>query len=83
MYTIPENVMQDASLSAATKIVMAAICKEVQSDAQKNISYSTLAGITTLTEITVAKAVKSLQRAGYITVSKNARGWNCYEVMVK
>ena len=83
MYEITKNVMQDANLSAATKIVMAVISKSVKSNTQSNISYSALASITTLTEITVAKAVKALQMAGYINVTKNDRGWNCYEVVGK
>jgi DNA-binding MarR family transcriptional regulator len=83
MYEITKNVMQDANLSAATKIVMAVISQGVKSNTQSNISYSALAGITTLTEITVAKAVKALQMAGYINVTKNDRGWNCYEVVGK
>jgi hypothetical protein len=49
MYEITKNVMQDANLSAATKIVMAVISQGVKSNTQSNISYSALASITAIT----------------------------------
>lgn len=47
------------------------------------IFHTLLSPVLPLTEITVAKAVKALQMAGYINVTKNDRGWNCYEVVGK
>lgn len=45
-----------------------------------NLSYEKIADSASLTQMTVIRAVKALEKIGLIKIEQNSRGWNCYKV---
>ena len=80
MYKIEESVMRSASLSPAHKLVYAVIAKHCSETEDVNLSYEKIADSASLTQMTVIRAVKALEKVGLIKIEQNARGWNCYKV---
>ncbi len=83
MYKIEESVMQSKELSPAHKLVYAVIAKHCIEAEGVNLPYEKIADSTNLTQMTVIRAVKALEKAVLIKIGQNARGWNCYEVVGK
>lgn len=80
LYTIPQHIMQNQDLSAATKLVYSVIHSYVGEE-EKNISYNTIAKNTSLTAMTVMRCVRALQENELIEVTKSVTGWNLYRVI--
>ena len=82
MYTIEQQVMIDKYLTPASKLVFAIISSHCNQELN-NISYDTISERTSLTKMTAIRCVKQLTTLGWISCTKNEKGWNCYEVVVK
>ena len=80
MFTIPTYIMQDEELSPASKLVFSVISSCVGTE-EKNISYETISKKTSLTTMTVIRAVRALEDNGFLEVTKSTRGWNLYRVI--
>lgn len=80
MFTIPAYIMQDEVLSPAAKLVFSVISSYVGTE-EKNISYETISKKTSLTTMTIIRAVRALEDSGFLDVTKSARGWNLYRVV--
>ena len=48
---------------------------------EKNISYETISKKTSLTPMTIIRAVRALEDNGFLEVTKSTRGWNLYRVI--
>jgi len=79
---IPSYIMADKELSPATKLVFGVISTYVGTEA-KNISYETISERTSLTPMTIIRAVKSLEEHSHLEVTKSSRGWNLYRVITE
>ena len=80
MFTIPTYIMQDEELSPAAKLVFSVISSYVGTE-EKNISYETISKKTSLTPMTIIRAVRALEDNGFLEVTKSTRGWNLYRVI--
>ena len=80
MFTIPTYIMQDEELSPAAKLVFSVISSCVGTE-EKNISYETISKKTSLTPMTIIRAVRALEDNGFLEVTKSTRGWNLYRVI--
>ncbi len=80
MYTIEQVVMFDKELTPASKLVFAVISSHCNRELH-NISYDTISERTSLTKMTVIRCVKQLVQNGWISCTKNEKGWNCYKVV--
>ena len=72
--------MQDEELSPAAKLVFSVISSYVGTE-EKNISYETISKKTSLTTMTIIRAVRALEDNGFLEVTKSTRGWNLYRVI--
>ena len=72
--------MQDEELSPAAKLVFSVISSNVGTE-EKNISYETISKKTSLTPMTIIRAVRALEDSGFLEVTKSTRGWNLYRVI--
>ena len=82
MYIIEQILMSDKEFTPASKLVFAVIASHC-SKGLSNISYDTISERTSLTKMTVIRCVKQLVQNGWISCTKNEKGWNCYEVVNK
>ena len=80
MFTIPTYIMQDEELSPSAKLVFSVISSYVDTE-EKNISYETISKKTSLTPMTIIRAVRVLEDNGFLEVTKSTRGWNLYRVI--
>jgi len=72
--------MQDEELSPAAKLVFSVISLKKLRE-EKNISYETISKKTSLTPMTIIRAVRALEDNGFLEVTKSTRGWNLYRVI--
>ena len=77
---MPTYIMQDEVLSPAAKLVFSVISSYVGTE-EKNISYETISKKTSLTPMTIIRAVRALEDNGFLEVTKSTRGWNLYRVI--
>lgn len=82
MFTIPTHIMQSEELSPAAKLVYAVISSHVGTE-EVNISYETISKKTSLTTMTIIRAVRSLEENSHLEVTKSSRGWNLYRVITE
>lgn len=80
MYFITKEQMQSEKITASAKLVLAIIALHAQENPEKNLSYITIAKLAGITEVTAMKVVKDLVDEGFISVEKNNRGWNVYQL---
>ena len=80
LFTIPTYIMQDEELSPSAKLVFSVISSYVGTE-EKNISYETISKKTSLTPMTIIRAVRALEDNGFLEVTKSTRGWNLYRVI--